>query len=554
MDWTRERVARLGRPFRVWLAIRRVALNPRSIVRLPVELGRALIEPLEPIRIPPRPVAPEHVRDEARAAVRAATLERWLHPEPLRPLAGLRVAIIADRPLIDGLAPECHLVELRPDRWRSQMEVERPDLLLVSSARDGNGGSWRYRVATHAYRPSIGLPDLAALTAWCTANGVPTVFWNVDDPVQTDRFAEAAAMFDWIFTVDPGSVDAYLALPLRRAAAVDVLRPAVQPRVALMRVQTEAPTPSALMIGAGAPSWRLDRRDALLRLATAAAGVQLTVLDPWLGTVPRTDLPEAIRSARRAGSPATHRPEVLVRHAVALVPSASVDVLPFAALEALACGTPVVMTSHREVAPLADVLVSDNDAAALRAAVDRFATDPAASAAARTDGLRRAVRGGTYRDRLAHIARTVGLTAATPPIGISMAVLLSGTGAVEHAVSVVATQERQPEEVIVGAEDWADGRTLQERLARACPGLPVRVVEVRVDLGRPAAAARIAAAAVSPWLLPLTVADPVDTGLVDRAAAALMAGLPSPTALVGRTAVLGGIGLWTEGVGPEHPA
>ena len=72
------------------------------------------------------------------------------------------------------------------------MESEPPDLLLIGSAWHGNGGSWQYRIATHAHHLSVGLPDLTALTAWCAARDIPSVFWNTDDPVRTDRFFEAS--------------------------------------------------------------------------------------------------------------------------------------------------------------------------------------------------------------------------------------------------------------------------------------------------------------------------------------------------------------------------
>ncbi len=55
-------------------------------------------------------------------------------------------------------------------------------------------------------RPS---PELTALVAWCRDEGIPTVFWNKEDPPNYDRFIETARLFDQVFTVDAERIPDY---------------------------------------------------------------------------------------------------------------------------------------------------------------------------------------------------------------------------------------------------------------------------------------------------------------------------------------------------------
>ena len=256
------------------------------------------------------------------------------------------------------------------------------------------------------------------------------------------------------------------------------------------------------MVEGGDPAWRLDRRAALARLASAAAGTGLTIMDPLLGELPRGDLAPSLRAARAAGARWLGKPAAYARFPVVLAPAASAEVLPFAALEGLASGTPVVMTAHRGVEGLpreAVVAADDNDV--LRRAVERFAMDSDARRTAEADGLRLAIRTGSYRERLREIARAVGITVTSPENRITVILAVDGDAGTEPLVDAIAGQERSPDQVVIGARSWSAGRDLQGRLEQACPGLPTALVEQPATLDPSAAAARMAAVATGRWLL-----------------------------------------------------
>ncbi len=104
-----------------------------------------------------------------------------------------------------ALRYEWNHLAVTPDGWRSQLESADVDLLFVESAWNGNGGAWRLAM-TGEGSPS---PELRSLVEWCRVQGVPTVFWNKEDPPNYDRFIETARLFDHVFTVDADRLDDY---------------------------------------------------------------------------------------------------------------------------------------------------------------------------------------------------------------------------------------------------------------------------------------------------------------------------------------------------------
>ena len=51
---------------------------------------------------------------------------------------------------------------------------------------------------------------LNQLTSWCREQGIPTVFWNKEDPPHYDDFLAAAKLFDFVFTSDADRREAYV--------------------------------------------------------------------------------------------------------------------------------------------------------------------------------------------------------------------------------------------------------------------------------------------------------------------------------------------------------
>jgi SAM-dependent methyltransferase/spore maturation protein CgeB len=119
---------------------------------------------------------------------------------------GIKVAVILDVFSTDAFKYEWHQITFGPQDWREVLERDRPAMLFVESAWHGNGGRWTNMMsaAGGAKQP------LRDLVAWCKERGIPTVFWNKEDPPNFDRFIETAKLFDHVFTVDADCIPRYV--------------------------------------------------------------------------------------------------------------------------------------------------------------------------------------------------------------------------------------------------------------------------------------------------------------------------------------------------------
>jgi len=138
---------------------------------------------------------------------------------------GLRVATILDPFSALALSYEWDQLPVTREGWRDELGHHPPDLLFVESAWAGNDRAWRLTM-TGQGGPH---PDLVALVAWCRGRGIPTVFWNKEDPPNYAVFLATAALFDQVFTVDADMVDRYVEDLGHHA--VGLLPFAAQPRI-----------------------------------------------------------------------------------------------------------------------------------------------------------------------------------------------------------------------------------------------------------------------------------------------------------------------------------
>lgn len=146
-------------------------------------------------------------RRTRRSARHECSFEPWPLPDPAtwRARRGLRVGIIADEFTATALDYEWEQVLLDTKTWREQLRTDPIDLLFAESAWHGNDDRWR----GHFTGPNSPSSTLRELVSACRDAGVPTVFWNKEDPVHFEDFLATSAIFDWVFTTDVDKVDAY---------------------------------------------------------------------------------------------------------------------------------------------------------------------------------------------------------------------------------------------------------------------------------------------------------------------------------------------------------
>jgi spore maturation protein CgeB len=119
----------------------------------------------------------------------------------------LKIAAIMDKFSATCFKPDCKIVQFSPDNHTSELsEGKKPDILVVESAWSGNDGSWEYKIASYRKNKR---QELIRLLHWCNQQGIPTIFWNKEDPVHFNRFLPAADLFENVLTSDAGCIDKY---------------------------------------------------------------------------------------------------------------------------------------------------------------------------------------------------------------------------------------------------------------------------------------------------------------------------------------------------------
>ena len=146
--------------------------------------------------------------------------------------ADLTVGVILDEFSLAALQFEWNQVPLSRGGWRQEIAAAEPDLIFIESAWAGNGGQWRYQLAGESGPKA----DFVELMETCRSLGIPTVFWNKEDPPHYSDFLETAKLFDWVYTSDSGRIESYIRdlgherVGVLQFAAQPVLHNPVRPR------------------------------------------------------------------------------------------------------------------------------------------------------------------------------------------------------------------------------------------------------------------------------------------------------------------------------------
>ncbi|MGQ2906754.1 MAG: methyltransferase domain-containing protein [Aliihoeflea sp.] len=189
---------RNSKSFRIGHALVKLAKKPgpRTLVAI-ARSFRKSIKPLAPAAKPPvdAKVAPATIA----ATVPMPFVRRsWDSGAGRRP----RIAVVMDTFTQAAFSPEADIEQLWPDSWKTQLAHFNPDFVFIESAWHGVDGAWKTKVSHNAH-------ELQELLASCTNNGIPTAFWNKEDPVHFSTFLSVAKQCSVVFTTDVDCIAAY---------------------------------------------------------------------------------------------------------------------------------------------------------------------------------------------------------------------------------------------------------------------------------------------------------------------------------------------------------
>lgn len=141
-------------------------------------------------------VVPAHLEERRRTQPAVATHRRNGRAR------GIRVACILDEFSMESFGPEAELMPLTMRHWQAELAAGQPDLLFVESAWRGHRETWWNSVHRNGH-------ELQGILNWCRSRGIPTAFWNKEDPVHFETYLAVAAEFDVVFTTDLDCVPRY---------------------------------------------------------------------------------------------------------------------------------------------------------------------------------------------------------------------------------------------------------------------------------------------------------------------------------------------------------
>lgn len=382
---------RLGRAGRLWVAKERTWL----------QAGRTLARAYE---------------DARRAA--AADTAKEEEVRPARLLASMQVALVADRFTTDVLSPELRIHRPSPANWREVFADNPIDALLVESAWEGNGGTWRRQVG---YYSEEEIRPLREMVEHCRARGIPTLFWNKEDPVHFARFEKTAAMFDHVFTTDAGCISRYLQTPGTAARTASSLPFFAQPRIH-NPVPGQRPWVHDVCYAGSYYGQRYAGRSAQLdTMLEPAAQLGLTIYDrQHFNADSPYRFPESLSRFVRGGLDYADMVQAYKSHAVHLnVNSVDDSATMFSrrVMEIAASGTALLSTRGRGVdETMAGTVVTVDDAAQAEAFLRLWLSDERARHSAILPPLREVLRAHTAGHRLAQLFRTACLRVVAPAL------------------------------------------------------------------------------------------------------------------------------------------
>ncbi len=387
------------------------------------------------------------------------SFQPWDWPD-LPPRRSTRVGIIADPFTLAAFKYEWDQVELRQSDWASQLDDL--DLVFVESAWAGNGKDWQYQVTG----PNAPSSSLVELLSTCRDRGIPTVFWNKEDPTHFEEFLYAARLCDWVFTTDSECVDRYReALGHSRVAAMPF---AVQERVCNpVRVTSGHQPLGTAFAGTWFAHKYPERREQMRLLFDAALKVEsdenrFEIFSRFQGIDEKYEFPEPY-SSHVVGSLDYDRMLSAYRSYKVFLNVNTVTTSPTMCarrvLEITACGTPVVSTPAPSLSPfLGNGIVQVDDPAAAMKAIGLLVGDEDARARLVHEGQRRLWQRHTYGHRVDDVLGCVAIGNPAPVSLPSVSVLASTIRPqqLDHLLEQVACQRDVDVELLVATHGFED--------------------------------------------------------------------------------------------------
>ncbi|MCC8362602.1 glycosyltransferase [Lysobacter sp. A6] len=341
-------------------------------------------------------------------------------------------------------APHASMIEPRPDNWEGLLETCKPRFLFVESSWKGNHGTWQYRVASYANPPGR---ELGEMVDGFQSRGVPTVFWNKEDPVHFNNFIDNAKRFDVVLTTAAEAVPEYEA---RTEARVGVLQFAAEESLH-NPIGSAARNDKVCFAGSYYANRFEDRRADQLMLLDAATAFDLDIFDRNYSANASAPsdfaFPERFSPFVRGRLPYAEVGQAYRNYRVFLNVNSVIDsptMFSRRVFELLACGTPIVSTWSRgtEEAFGNDLVWHVRTREEAEEAIRVLMTDDAEWRRRSLAGIRAVFARHTYRHRFRQVLDMLEIESPAADV-FEDALVVADVGDQAQADAVVAAFQRQ---------------------------------------------------------------------------------------------------------------
>lgn len=348
----------------------------------------------------------------------------------------IRVAAILDEFSYNSFRYECNLLSLDPKNWREQIDSFQPDLFLCESAWSGQNSQvrpWKGKVYASTNFKGENRTELLKILAYCSEQGIPTAFWNKEDPSHYEDkvhdFIDTAIKFDHIFTTDLECVERYRQDYGHKS--VHVLPFAVQPR--MFNPIKRGGRSGAVTFAGGWYSNHEKRSEdmAMIFDAVLKSGRELKIYDRfWDSDDESHEFPDEYQKYLNPPVPNDAVAEVYKESEIGLTINTETDSPTMFArriFELMACDTYVVSNYSKGVEEFfgENVLFLDRETDGLL----KLTSDKIIET--RRENLNNVLANHTYENRFEKILQTVNIEHDPSELGTSLVVLISNIEALE---------------------------------------------------------------------------------------------------------------------------
>jgi glycosyltransferase involved in cell wall biosynthesis/spore maturation protein CgeB len=404
--------------------------------------------------------------DTLRDGHRAATRRHAALVEGGRELADLRVGIVADEFTTATLSSTCEVVPLDRSGWREQLDGL--DLVFLESAWNGNDGSWHRAVGQYSDEEHA---DVRALLDRARELGIPSVFWNKEDPIHFARFLGTASLCDHVFTTDADTIPGYLSAGEGVVRTVSSLPFHAQPRIH-NPLPGQRPWEATVAYAGTYYGERYPQRSAELeRILEAARPFGLAIYDRQ-AAIPDSPyhFPASLAPFVRGSLPYDEVIDSYKAHVAHLnVNSVAGSPTMFSrrVVEVAACGGVVLSGPGRGIEEtLGSTIPTTDDPLTIRALLRHWSEDPDARRREAWLQMRTVLRSHTVGAALVLVARTAGIPVDGPRRPRWVAVVDDPSDAVHASLDAQSV----PPAGVVGSSELGDVDA--EWVARVTEPLP----------------------------------------------------------------------------------